>query len=129
MRPRARHVTALLAVAVSACTGQRPPTAVVPTTQPALTQRQAVDRIAALPEVVAFDKQIDHLSGGKVRVAVEVECDVLTNGAWSLGVYEDHDDHDLIWHWFRVNATSGAITVSNLDGDYEPLAAWRAHPD
>lgn len=129
MRSTARLLTAALAVTASACTSERPPAARGATTRPTLTWAQAADRIAALPEFVAFRDRVDRLSNGTVKTAIVGDGDQRQDGEWSVGAYEDHDDHYAVWQRFQVDTETGAVRVERADGDYEPLAAWRARPD
>jgi len=102
------------------------------TTGRPLTESEAMDRIAALPEYERWAEAVRTNSGGKVHPVFLVEERPAGNGGpegsscWEFRLGESHEDRLVTWQYMVVDARSGKVSVMDLvDGQYVPLDQWR----
>ncbi len=89
-----------------------------------VAQDKAIDRVSALPEVVALRQSLQ----APMRVAFTELGREKVSGrcGTSVPVYVDHPERFELRYVFFVDDARGEVTHAlDADGGYVPLAAWR----
>ena len=80
----------------------------------ALSEDQAVRAVWARPDVQAWAERVGSHAGVRaISMAAWTAGDV----AWSVGLYESHDDHLVRWATFQVDGRTGRPRRWNPDRD------------
>ena len=89
-----------------------------------MTSDDALSRVCSLPEVVAFTTRVERLSNRSAHGMIMQEG--VSTTSWEFYVGEDHDDHLVQWNHFRVEKSSGQISVwDSISKDWVPLVQMR----
>jgi hypothetical protein len=96
----------IVAAALAGCAGSE--------RAPVLTAGAALDRVAGLPEVRAWARQLSELSKNEVRAIVMIEGEPEgPGGRWTVRVAENHDTHIATWKWFTVDRAGTILPIED----------------
>jgi hypothetical protein len=92
-----------------------------------ISEQQAMDAVAKLPEVQAFGAMLGRVTIGAVRLTLYCEEKPRPDDqSWQVYVGESHADHTVIWNRFRVDAKTGDVAVWDFaDDGWTPSGDWR----
>jgi hypothetical protein len=96
-----------------------------------INREQAIERIANLPEVVAWRQYIAKQSGEKVKSSLMPQADhpvtIAGKQYWEISFNESQPTHNHRWQTFWVRGDGAEILVNDVNGgDYLDLEAWRS---
>lgn len=97
----------------------------------ALSDSEAIDLIAKLPEVQKMRQAVENYAGEKLKLGISIdELATASNPVTTVGVYEYHSDHRTTLQRFLVNTQTREIRVQDrLTGGSISLAQWRNQKD
>jgi hypothetical protein len=97
----------------------------------AIDREQAIERIANLPEVVAWKQYIAKQSDEKVKSSLMPQGDhpvtIAGKQYWKISFNESQPTHHHRWQTFLVRVDGAEILVDDVNGgDYLDLETWRS---
>ena len=91
-----------------------------------IDETSVLSAVWRLRQVQQKAREIERLSGGKVRLGLTVNQSPTTAAPYYVvQLFENHPDHITTLNWFRVSL-NGVITVLDLTTDkYIPINQWK----